>query len=452
MCGLAGVYSRTFGYQEFSIFEKLLYVSVFRGEDSTGVIRLDKKGVPRVRKTVLSAPEFLATGASNFIRDMKEVEKPIALLGHTRAATKGEVKLANAHPFSFDNVVGAHNGTIHKKFKGRENYETDSEALYKLINDEGIEAALNEVQDHDTAYALQWIDKKEKTLNFVRNDKRPLAFTYIYGQTTLVWASEKKYLEFILSIEKQSGSANGWRGSKDSPYFTLEPNEMMTIPLRGSPGEAKITKLEVKESTYRPFSGGMTTGGVTGGSWVTTERGTEKWVPNTQTNAPTPPSTTTSSDLLRHVPNSRYQGHAKKSNQKALRSLEWLNGLLSKPVMKPVMKPVTQETLADQLVDPNFADAPWKADNESADCVVFTGYEGAKLSEKEFSLRLQCGCFACGQTFDLDEPKDHTEIRKIHWWSRENFACDECYQSSENDWVRHSIDDTWQELVEERKN
>lgn len=450
MCGLVGVYSRNFGAPEFSIFEKLLYVIVFRGEDSTGVIRLDNKGVPRVRRTVLSSPEFLTHQASDFIRDIKGEAKPIGLIGHTRAATKGEVKLANAHPFSFENVVGAHNGTIHKKFKGRENYETDSEALYKLINDEGIEAALNEVQAYDTAYALQWIDKKAKTLNFVRNDRRPLSFTYIYGQTTLLWASEKKYLDFVLSIEKQTAGVNGWRGNRDAPYFTLEPNEMMSIPLNASPAEATIKKLEVKESTYRPFHPANGMGGAaTGGGWVTTDRGTQRWVPNTQATTQEAAQTSTSSDLITTPTGPRlpYKGHRKTSNEKALKSLEWLQNLPKPPAAKT---PAESTVLADLLVDPNFADMPWKEETKTG--AVFAGFEGAKLSEKELKLHLQAGCFCCAKTLDLDDKADQKEIRRIHWWSRTTFACDECYNTSDGDWVRHSIDDTWDEIKEERKN
>lgn len=442
MCGLAGVYSRTWGHPEFSLFEKLLYVSVFRGEDSTGVIKLDKKGVPRVRRTVLSSPEFLCHQGSDFIRDIKGEDKPIGLLGHTRAATKGAVKLSNAHPFSFENVVGAHNGTIHKKFKGREDFETDSEALYKLINDEGIEAALNEVQAYDSAYALQWIDKKAKTLNFIRNDKRPLTFTYIYGQTTLVWASEKKYLEFVLSVDKMGGSANGWRGDKNEPYFTLGPNELMTIPLNASPQEAKIVKLEVKESTYRPFQPSTVITRRGTGRWVTTDRGTEKWVTESA-QSENQTSTPKSPDLLSSAaPRPPYKGHRKSKNDKALASLEWLQNLPG---------PAKSTVLADQLVDPNFADLPWQ-EKSSADCVVYKGFEGANLTEKELRIRLQTGCFACGECFELDDKDDQKKIRAIHWWSREAFACDECYKSSDGDWVRHSIDDTWDEIKEERKN
>src|SRR3546814_12623264 len=35
-----------------------------------------------------------------------------AFIGHNRAATLGKVNGLNAHPFRYDNIMGAHNGTL----------------------------------------------------------------------------------------------------------------------------------------------------------------------------------------------------------------------------------------------------------------------------------------------------------------------------------------------------
>lgn len=422
MCGLLGVYSRSFAKQEFDYFERLLFISVFRGQDSTGVIRLNPNATYKSRKSILASPEFLSDPSSDIVRDVKELPRPISLLGHTRAATKGAVSLKNAHPFTFENVIGMHNGTIHTQFKGRKDFETDSEALYKLINDDGLESALNEIQAWDTAYALQFIDKKNKTLNFVRNSKRPLWFTYMYAGTTLIWASEKEYLKFVLSLSKDTTNS-GWKGNKEEPYFTLAPYDLLSFKIDEAPNSATVTKLEVKESSSRPFTGtGVWTSGTTytGGRWVKTNTG-RVWIKDSPTESSIKQS------------QKKYVGYSEGGTED-LKRLSWLQPQKKKDVIE-------EDKKAPILLDePPF-------DVEETETKYIEGFEGQKLSEKEFQHRLQRGCFCCSKKFSLDDPHDFQDINAIRWWSREEFACNDCYENSEGDWVRHSIDDTWDQVV-----
>lgn len=67
-----------------------------------------------------------------------ELETPGIIIGHVRAASRGDAKLANTHPFIVDGLVLAHNGTV-KDFrpetKRKPAGETDSELIALLLAD-----------------------------------------------------------------------------------------------------------------------------------------------------------------------------------------------------------------------------------------------------------------------------------------------------------------------------
>ena len=241
------MYSTQFNQWEYDAFQRLLILNVWRGDHSTGVIRGQTDGRILHRKSILSSPQFVYSAVSDIIEDHKNFKKPYFLAGHTRHATKGAITLKNAHPFSFPNVVGMHNGTIQTSFKHRNEFETDSEAFYKNLNDYGLKEALEEIQAYDTAYAFVWVDKKERTLNFVKNSKRPLYFTYAFLGSTLMWSSEKQDLEYVLR-RKNYTTNSGWRGDKEVTFFTLYDDHLMSVPIGKNPKEkAKMTKLDIEK-------------------------------------------------------------------------------------------------------------------------------------------------------------------------------------------------------------
>lgn len=469
-----------------------------RGEDSTGIIRADKDGKINTRKSLLASPEFIRSTASDIMMDEGKFKdkKPVLLMGHTRAATKGAVSLKNAHPFSFDKVVGMHNGTIHKQFKHRSEYETDSEALYKNINDYGLKPALEEANAWDTAYALQFVNKEDKTLNFVKNSKRPLWFTYLYNRTTLIWASEKKMLEFVLQ-HKNMHNNEGLKDSKEK-FFTLEVNHLMTLGLGKSLATLDFQKLGIEEkktyttttTTYHYGKDGATqTSQTTGkspytnGTWLKTDTGYQ-WVerrgPAQEIKKPTTTTTGTSSkeklstDTASGTTHSTsstgqsngksgkdeygYSNHKDHASMDQLRQLSWLQPieLRERPAEDPQDKSQDTFAVTATLFEKYVRDKKGKdrqdcpVPNPSDSSYTIKGYKGQAITESEFRYRLSCGCFSCGQVYSLSNPHDFEGINNIHWWDREYWACDECYKSPDgNHWVRRCIEDDWSDWDEE---
>lgn len=114
------------------------------------------------------------------------------LMGHTRAATVGDVNKENAHPFLFDSststkpVVGAHNGCIynHNELNKKHgwNLQVDSMQIFKHIA-EGL--ALDDIEGYG---AITFV--KEGCLYFSRFNGGSLSIAQIEGGG-LVWSSDE---------------------------------------------------------------------------------------------------------------------------------------------------------------------------------------------------------------------------------------------------------------------
>lgn len=208
MCGLFGGISSYLSKSELDVVFGLSTLSVFRGRDSSGIYVVtspDNKGsktIGHLRKDLLLANELFDRSFYNGKLVNHKDERVHMVMGHARAATLGSVTKENSHPFVFEHVAGCHNGTCNSMVpsnlsKEEENTvkSVDSWNIYKAINDEGLDAVLPRIKHG--AYALTWIDKRSRTLNFIRNERRTLFFGHTAG--TLYWASEREFLELVRS-------------------------------------------------------------------------------------------------------------------------------------------------------------------------------------------------------------------------------------------------------------
>lgn len=140
MCGLVGYFSKNLNYSEDKL-KYLLLSNEIRGKDSSGLfIKNDEDNY--IVKSV-------GTVSENLLPNIKFPKDCSLAIGHTRAKTQGAPTKANAHPFQYGSIVGAHNGRITNAWTlctdnglRSVDYDVDSMVVYALMNkfkEEGYE-------------------------------------------------------------------------------------------------------------------------------------------------------------------------------------------------------------------------------------------------------------------------------------------------------------------------
>lgn len=203
MCGLSGIIRKnskvTFPK---AALEDLIYVTQLRGTHSAGMIYsyLEKDYIKKTEQHMIGhvKEEGLPW---NFVKNNKEVGEQQRKLDnkvmafHCRYATKGGVSKDNAHPFRDGDIVLMHNGTLRNDYQLNNKYfPVDSQAVthYLAQEDNTVQSFVSKAEG---AFALIWMDYRDGSLNFVRNDERTLFFAE--NDDFIVWASEASFLTFI---------------------------------------------------------------------------------------------------------------------------------------------------------------------------------------------------------------------------------------------------------------
>jgi predicted glutamine amidotransferase len=244
MCGLVGMVGNL-SFKHEKAFKQLLIVDSLRGMDSTGIATVNRNSdEPKVAKMVGNPWELFDSGP--FSRAMTGQLR--VLIGHNRFATQGGVTKRNAHPFEFENIVGAHNGTLMNKHVLDEGnkFAVDSEALYNHIDKHGIEDA---VKNLEGAWALTWWDKRDKTINIIRNKERPLYICESKVGDVMFWASEEWMLHATL----------GRNDIEFTAPWLLEENQHYRVTISMNGAFVKEEFDEVKSHFKKfvaPYTGG----------------------------------------------------------------------------------------------------------------------------------------------------------------------------------------------------
>jgi hypothetical protein len=203
MCGLSGGMSSTLTNGELNRIKMLMVLSTFRGMYGSGAIVVH----PGKKKTLGLSVCRTECCAAELICDPSFTaalsHSPKIVVAHARAPTKGGNELKNVHPHRTNHITGVHNGTMWQVMGQKiGDDQSDSAAIFAAIAEFGVEAFMKESRG---AYSLVWTDTKEGTLNFLRNEQRPLVFANIgWGNrvSTVYWSSEMGMLEYMLKREK----------------------------------------------------------------------------------------------------------------------------------------------------------------------------------------------------------------------------------------------------------
>lgn len=242
MCGIAGVVNRgKYGFNQADIdaFKVLMHLNTLRGYDATGMFAVDTLGNVGIAKEAVMAPQFIGKKETDTL--LKESFRTgWAMVGHCRAATRGDVNDKNAHPFWVDDkLVLVHNGTYWGDHKHLKNTEVDSEAIAHVIAENNdINVAMEKI---NAAYALIWYNVEKKTLHILRNNQRPL--WCMMSNTAFYFASEGIYLNFI---------RDKFNIKPEKEPFELAPDVMTTFTLKDDKSmELDIVNIEKPKHTNK---------------------------------------------------------------------------------------------------------------------------------------------------------------------------------------------------------
>lgn len=205
MCGISGVFNGERYGPNLRLDDFLgtaCITGVLRGMHSTGMYQVRANKDVEVYKKALCGFDFVQLKRTQAL--INSADRAVATVIHHRAATHGDVRDENAHPFEhYDDrnyIVGVHNGGVSQYNKKEDgiSFNVDSDWLYYKIFKDGPDKALGSLNT-TAAYALVWYDQSKNRHYIAANKQRPISWGFVKGKNIMLFASEHAHLYWMAS-------------------------------------------------------------------------------------------------------------------------------------------------------------------------------------------------------------------------------------------------------------
>lgn len=207
MCGIVGIVGSEIDYKAKSMFKDLLIMDTIRGEDSTGMLLVDKDLDVTSYKKAVDGFTFTQMGVVNSM--LSRSITPKLFLGHNRAATAGKINNDNAHPFQDGNTHLVHNGTLTAWTQLHNSTLTnvDSEAICFEVEKTGI---IDTIPKLNGAFTLATYNDKSNIFSLIRNEQRPLWCAHVKDKDVMIFASLPGFIEVVAQKYKVELDGAPW--------------------------------------------------------------------------------------------------------------------------------------------------------------------------------------------------------------------------------------------------